>query len=116
MGATLSGRVSRPMAGMLWCEAGLGGPATSATLTAMSLTIDDPEAQRLAEAIATATGQSVERVVADALRDRYATLDQRPVRASAEALLAIADSVAVFVKRPYEDHGALLYDDRGLPA
>lgn len=33
----------------------------------------------------------------------------------APALLAIADRAAAHVKRPYADHAALLYDDKGLP-
>jgi antitoxin VapB len=40
----------------------------------MSLNIKDPEAHRLARAIAQATGQSMTRVVTDALRERYAQL------------------------------------------
>lgn len=36
-------------------------------------------------------------------------------KARAEELLAIADRAAEHVKRPYGDHGGLLYDKNGLP-
>ncbi|PYE43576.1 antitoxin VapB [Rhizobium sp. PP-F2F-G20b] len=81
----------------------------------MSLNVKDPEAHRLARAIAQATGQSMSRVVTDALRDRYAQLKKQTGRASVEELLAIADRAAVHVKRPYADHTELLYDEDGLP-
>lgn len=81
----------------------------------MSLNVKDPEAHRLARAIAQATGQSMSRVVTDALRERYAQLKKQTGRASVEELLAIADRAAVHVKRPYADHTELLYDEDGLP-
>lgn len=43
----------------------------------MSLNVKDPEAHRLAQAIAQATGQSMSRVVTDALRQRYAQIENR---------------------------------------
>lgn len=81
----------------------------------MSLNIKDPEAHRLANAIAQATGQSMTRVVTDALRERYARIEKRHGKASVAELLAIADRAAAHVSRPYADHGDLLYDVRGLP-
>jgi antitoxin VapB len=81
----------------------------------MSLNIKDPEAHRLARAIAQATGQSMARVVTDALRERYAQLEQRYGRASVDEILTIADRVSAQVRKPYAAHGDLLYDDRGLP-
>jgi len=81
----------------------------------MSLNVKDPEAHRLAQAIAQATGQSMTRVVTDALRERYARIERRKGKASVQELLAIADRAAVHVKRPYPDHAELLYDDSGLP-
>ncbi|TCL92228.1 antitoxin VapB [Rhizobium sp. PP-WC-2G-219] len=81
----------------------------------MSLHVKDPEAHRLARAIAQATGQSMSRVVTDALRERYAQLKKQTGRASIEELLAVADRAAVHVKRPYADHTELLYDEDGLP-
>jgi antitoxin VapB len=81
----------------------------------MSLNVKDPEAHRLAQAISQATGQSMSRVVTDALRERYAQLEKRKGRASVEELLAIADRAAAHVKRPYAAHADLLYDEDGLP-
>jgi antitoxin VapB len=81
----------------------------------VSLNIKSPEAHKLAHAIAQATGQSMTRVVTDALRERLAQIEKRKGRASVEELLAIADRAAVHVQRPYADHAELLYDDNGLP-
>lgn len=81
----------------------------------MRLNVKDPEAHRLAQAIAHATGQSIGRVVTDALRERYAQIEKQRGRASVEELLAIADRAAARLKQPYTDHAELLYDEDGLP-
>jgi antitoxin VapB len=81
----------------------------------MSLNIKDPEAHQLAQAISRATGESMTRVVTQALRERYARIEQRKGRASVEELLAIADRASAHLKRPYVDHAELLYDENGLP-
>jgi antitoxin VapB len=81
----------------------------------MSLNIKDPEAHKLAMAIAQATGQSMTRVVTDALRERLARIERHKGKASVEELLAIADRAAAHVQQPYVDHAELLYDDNGLP-
>jgi len=81
----------------------------------MSLNIKDPEAHRLAQAISRSTGESMTRVVTEALRERYAKIEHRKGKASVEELLAIADRAAAHVKRPYADHADLLYDENGLP-
>jgi antitoxin VapB len=81
----------------------------------MSLNVKDPEAHRLAQAIAQATGQSMTRVVTDALRERLATIERQKGRASVEELLAIADRSAAHLKHPYAEHAELLYDENGLP-
>jgi antitoxin VapB len=81
----------------------------------MSLSIKDPEAHRLAQAISHATGESMTRVVTEALRERFAKIERRKGRASVEELLAIADRAATHVKRPYLDHADVLYDENGLP-
>lgn len=80
-----------------------------------SLNIKDPEAHRVARAIAQETGESMTRAVTEALRERYARLRQRGANAAVEEILAIADRVAPHVKRPYLDHADLLYDEHGLP-
>jgi antitoxin VapB len=81
----------------------------------MSLNIKDPEAHRLAQAIAQATGETLTRAVTDALRERYARLERQKERASVNEILAIAERASVHLKGPYLDHGALLYDENGLP-
>ena len=81
----------------------------------MSLNIKDPEAHKLASTIARATGQSMTRVVTDALRQRLAQIEHGKTKASVKELLAIADRTAAHVQRPYPDHGTLLYDEHGLP-
>lgn len=81
----------------------------------MSLSIKDPEAHRLAQAISHATGESMTRAVTEALRERLAKIERRKGRASVEELLAIADRAAAHVRRPYVDHADFLYDENGLP-
>ncbi len=81
----------------------------------MSLNVKDPEAHRLAQAIADETGESLTRVVIESLRERHAKLEKRKAKARLEDLMAIAKRASRAVKRPYVDHGELLYDDQGLP-
>lgn len=81
----------------------------------MHLSIKDPEAHRLAQAISHATGESMTRVVTEALRERLAKVEKRKARASVEELLTIADRAAAHVKRPYVDHAEFLYDEHGIP-
>jgi len=81
----------------------------------LSLNVKDPEAHRLAQAIADATGETLTRAVTEALRERYQRIQNRQDKGSVEELLAIARRAAAQVKRPYLDHAALLYDERGLP-
>ena len=75
----------------------------------------DPEAHRLAQAIADATGETITHAVKEALRERYQRLQSRRDKASVEELLVIARRASSQVKRPYLDHAAFLYDERGLP-
>jgi antitoxin VapB len=82
---------------------------------AMSLNVKDPEAHRLAQAIAQATGETMTRVVKEALRERYERIQKRDPETLAADLRAIAKRAAAHVKRPYLDHAELLYDERGLP-
>jgi len=80
-----------------------------------SLNVKDPEAHRLARAIANATGETITEAVKEALRERYERLQERRGKASVEELLAIARRASAQVKRPYLDHAEFLYDERGLP-
>ncbi len=81
----------------------------------MSLNIKDPEAHRLAQQISRATGETMTRVVTEALRERLSRLERGRARASIEELMAIAERAALHVKHPRIDHAELLYDEHGLP-
>ena len=81
----------------------------------MTLNVKDPEAHRLAQAIAKATGETMTRAVTEALRERYERLQCRRAKASVEELLAIAKRASAQVKRPYLAHAEFLYDEHGLP-
>lgn len=81
----------------------------------MSLNIKDPEAQHLAQAIAPATGQSLTRVVTEALRERLDSLERQDAKPSVDELLTIAGRAAAHERAPYADHADLLYDENGLP-
>ncbi len=81
----------------------------------MSLNVKDPEAHRLAQAIAKATGETLTRAVTEALRERYERLRAQRGKASVEELLAIAKRASAQVKGSYLDHAEFLYDERGLP-
>lgn len=80
-----------------------------------SLNIKDPEAHRLAAAIAQETGETMTHVVTEALRERFDRLPSRQGKASVEELRAIAKRTAAYVHGPYLDHAEFLYDKRGLP-
>ncbi len=81
----------------------------------MSLNIKDPEARRLARAIADATGETMTDAVVQALRERHQRLQRRDPEALAADIRAIAHRAAAHIKRPYLDHAELLYDENGLP-
>ena len=81
----------------------------------MSLNVKDPEAHRLAQAIARETGESLTKVVIESLRERHQKLEKRKSKASLAELMNIAKRASRAVKRPYVDHGTLPYDEHGLP-
>ena len=81
----------------------------------MSLNIKDPEAHRLAQAIARVTGESMTHIVTEALRERFARIERQKGKASVQELLAIANRAAALVRRPYADHAEMLYGEDGLP-
>ena len=82
---------------------------------AITLNVKDPDAHRLAQSIAKATGETLTRAVTEALRERYERLQRRRGKAAVEELLAIAKRARAHVKGPYLDHADFLYDERGLP-
>ena len=81
-----------------------------------SLNVKDPEAHRLAQAIAKATGETITRVVTEASAGALRTPPQTAAtKPQSRNLFAIAKRASAQVKHPYLDHAALLYDERGLP-
>jgi antitoxin VapB len=80
-----------------------------------TLNVKDPEAHRLAQAIAEATGETLTQAVTQALRERHERLENLRGKASVEELLPIAGRAAAQIKGPYLDHAEYLYDGRGLP-
>ena len=80
-----------------------------------SLNVKDPEAHRLAQAIAQETGETLTHVVTEALRQRLERLRKQDHEALAADIRAIAKRAAAHIKRPYIDHAQFLYDERGLP-
>jgi len=81
----------------------------------MSLSVKNPEAYRLAREIADRTGETLTKEVIDSLRERQEKVEKKRTKATLEELTAIAKRAPVGVKRPYIDHGDLLYDEYGLP-
>jgi len=82
----------------------------------MSLNIKDPEAHKLAQALARETGETMTRAVTEALRERLQRIRrQRQPEATVAELLAIGRRCASTLKGAAVDHAALLYDERGLP-
>ncbi len=84
-------------------------------MTTRTLNIKDPEAHRLAAAIAQETGETMTRVVTEALRERFERLPSRLRKASVEELRAIAQRAGGSSKNTSHDHAEFLYDERGFP-
>lgn len=84
----------------------------------MSLNIKNEETHRLATQLARMTGESMTQAVDKAIRERIARLRKTKHKVNlAERLLAIGRETAKHMKKPMrsEDHGAMLYDEKGLP-
>jgi antitoxin VapB len=82
----------------------------------MSLNIKDPEAHKLAQRLAEETGETMTQAVTIALREMLSRVRRaKRSKATAEELRAIARRFRSHLKGPVEDHGALLYDEKGLP-
>lgn len=83
----------------------------------MTLNIKDPKAHHLAQALAKETGETMTHAVTEALRERLQRVrrHRRPEATVVAELLAIGRRCARALKGPAVDHGALLYDERGIP-
>ena len=84
----------------------------------MPLSIKDPEADRLARAVAARTGETLTQAVITALRERLAREERRAEDADTlvEEVLEIGRHCAALPVRDPRPPDALLgYDERGLP-
>jgi antitoxin VapB len=82
----------------------------------MSLNIKDPEAHKLAQQLATETGETMTSAVIQAIRDRLEAVRRRRKRdATLAAIHAIGKRSAELLKGPYIDHAEFLYDEHGIP-
>jgi antitoxin VapB len=81
----------------------------------MSLNVKDPEAHRLAQAIARETGETITHTVIEALREKWGRLQKREPERLAADLRAIAGRASPYISRPYSSHAELLYDEHGIP-
>lgn len=81
----------------------------------MSLSIKDPEAHRLAQEIARETGESMTKVVIDALRERHEKVAKKKRKPTVQEITALAAAVRASLRGPAPDHGEMLYDEYGLP-
>ncbi len=81
----------------------------------VSLNLKDPEARRLAQAIAQETGETLTPAVIGSPRERCARLHKHDAEALAADIRAIADRAAAHVQKPYFDHARYSYDEHGLP-
>lgn len=83
----------------------------------MAINIKSDETQRLAKELAKLTGESMTAAVTEAVRERLERVRGQHSRGLAERLLEIGRDSAKRVKEPFlsQDHGELLYDDKGLP-
>ena len=84
----------------------------------MPLSIKDPEADRLARAVAQRTGESISNAVITALRERLEREEQKAedVESLVQEAMAIGRH---FVSLPVTDKRVpdeILYDDNGMPA
>lgn len=79
----------------------------------MALNIKDASVHEAVKRIAAITGESQAQAVATAVRERLANLEKDELAAR---LVAIGQKTASRLNAEAElDHGALLYDDQGLP-
>jgi len=83
----------------------------------MAMNIKNPETQRLAQDLATLTGESLTAAITAAVRERLERLRRERSTSLASRLLAIGQDCAPRLKEPFRSapHGELLYDEKGLP-
>ncbi len=83
----------------------------------MSLNIKNEETYHLARELAELTGENLTVAVTVAVRERLDRVRREQGGNLVDQMLAIGKDCAAHLREPYRsaDHGALLYDERGLP-
>lgn len=80
------------------------------------LNIKDPEAHKLARALARETGETMTRAVTEALRERLQRVRRgRDAERLTMDLLDLGRRCAKTLKTKPVDHAELLYDEHGIP-
>ena len=81
----------------------------------MSLNIESEETRRLADELASLTGETVSDAVAVALKERLER--QREIKARLKRMRAISERISKNLPDGPSavEHGDFLYDERGLP-
>jgi antitoxin VapB len=80
------------------------------------LNIKDPEAHKLAQALAKETGETLTTAVTEAIRERLETVRRRRKRDKTLAtLMEIGKRGREIFTGPAVDHAQMLYDGNGLP-
>ena len=84
----------------------------------VSLNVEDQETIRLADELASLTGETVTEAITVALRERLERVKhERTVEERLQAMRTITQRTSRMLRDgpPAVDHGDLLYDERGLP-
>jgi antitoxin VapB len=83
----------------------------------VGLNIKNEETHQLIEELAQLTGETMTGAVTQAVRERLERVKRERGETLSDRLLAIGKDCAARLREPFRsaDHGALLYDDRGLP-
>jgi antitoxin VapB len=81
------------------------------------MNIKNAETRRLAQELASLTGESLTAAITEAVRERLERLRSQRRGSLAERLVAIGRDCAPRLREPFRsmEHGDLLYNDRGWP-
>jgi antitoxin VapB len=83
----------------------------------MAINIKSEETQKMTRELARLTGETLTAAVTEAVRERLERVKNRRGGGLAARLVEIGRDCAQHLKEPFrsEDHGTLLYDEKGLP-
>jgi len=79
------------------------------------LNIKDPEANKLAHALARETGETLTAAVTQAIRERLESIRRRKRDRTLAALIERGKRGQEIFPGPRVDHAEMLYDENGLP-